>query len=85
MSDGWEYEMDWDFYPDGRGEHLLDKVSADIAAGQFGGVEEFCADGTFTRENITSFRTHHDAIVANGIGSAVIVFEKKRSGGALPT
>ena len=40
-SDAWDYEMARDFSPGGRGEHLLDKVKADIAAGKFGRVEEF--------------------------------------------
>ena len=43
-SDGWDYEMERDFSPGGRGEHLLDKVKADIAAGKFRPVEEFCVN-----------------------------------------
>ena len=42
--DEWDKEMVRDFSPGGRGEHLLDKVKADIAAGKFRPVEEFCAE-----------------------------------------
>ena len=45
-SDGWDYEMERDFSPGGRGEHLLDKVKADIAAGKFRRIEEFCVNET---------------------------------------
>ena len=47
-SDGWDYEMERDFSPGGHGAHLLDKVKADIAAGKFRRVEEFCANETLT-------------------------------------
>ena len=42
--DEWDQEMERDFSPGGRGGHLLDKVKADIAAGKFGRVEEFCGN-----------------------------------------
>ena len=43
-NDAWDYEMARDFSPGGRGERLLDKVKADIAAGKFRRVEEFCVN-----------------------------------------
>ena len=43
-SDGWDDEMERDFSPGGGGEHLLEKVKADIAAGKFRPVEEFCVN-----------------------------------------
>ena len=43
-SDDWDHEMERYFSPGGRGGHLLDKVKADIAAGKFRRVEEFCGD-----------------------------------------
>ena len=43
-SDDWDHEMERDFSPGGRGGHLLDKVKADIAAGKFRRVEEFCGN-----------------------------------------
>ena len=42
--DDWDKEMVKDFSPGGRGAHLVDKVKADIAAGKFRPVEEFCAE-----------------------------------------
>ena len=42
--DDWDKEMVKDFSPGGRGAHLVDKVKADIAAGKFRHVEEFCAE-----------------------------------------
>ena len=41
--DEWDREMAEDFSSGGRGAHLLDRVKADIAAGKFQPVEEFCA------------------------------------------
>lgn len=43
-SDEWDKQMAKDFSPGGRGAHLVEKVKADIAAGKFRPVEEFCAD-----------------------------------------
>ncbi len=40
----WDREMERDFAPGGKGEGLLAKVEADIAAGKFRPVEEFCAE-----------------------------------------
>jgi hypothetical protein len=40
----WDKEMERDFAPGGRGAGLLAKVEADIAAGKFRPVEEFCAE-----------------------------------------
>jgi hypothetical protein len=42
--DEWDRQMEKDFSPGGRGAHLLEKVEADIAAGKFRPVEEFCAE-----------------------------------------
>ncbi len=43
-SDGWDDEMERDFSPGGGGEYLLEKGKADIAAGKFRPVEEFCVN-----------------------------------------
>ncbi len=42
--DDWDKQMVQDFSPEGRGAHLVEKVKADIAAGKFRPVEEFCAE-----------------------------------------
>ena len=42
--DDWDKEMAQDFSPGGRGAHLVEKVKADVAAGKFRPVEEFCAE-----------------------------------------
>lgn len=40
----WDKQIERDFAPGGRGERLIAKVEADIAAGGFRPVEEFCAE-----------------------------------------
>jgi hypothetical protein len=42
--DDWDKEMAQDFSPGGRAAHLVEKVKADIATGEFCPVEEFCAE-----------------------------------------
>ena len=42
--DDWDKQMVKDFSPGGRGEHMVEKVKADIAAGKFRPMEEFGAE-----------------------------------------
>ncbi len=42
--EAWDKEFERDFGPGGRGERLMANVEADIAAGKFRPVEEFCAE-----------------------------------------
>jgi hypothetical protein len=42
--DAWDRQMVEDFSPGGRGEHLVEKVKADIAAGKFRPVDDLCAE-----------------------------------------
>ncbi|HME07610.1 MAG TPA: hypothetical protein VKG25_11180 [Bryobacteraceae bacterium] len=42
--DDWDREMLQDFSAGGRGAHLVERVKADITAGKYRPVEEFCAE-----------------------------------------
>lgn len=42
--DDWDKQMAPDFSPGGRGASLVEKVKADIEAGRFRPIEEFCGD-----------------------------------------
>ena len=42
--DDWDKQMATDFFPGGRGARLVEKVKANVAAGRFRPVEEFCGD-----------------------------------------
>jgi hypothetical protein len=40
----WDNQLERDFAPGGRGEFLLEKVEAGIAAGKFRDIEDVCAE-----------------------------------------
>ena len=42
--DDWDKQMATDFSPGGRGARLVEKVKANVAAGRFRPVEEFCGE-----------------------------------------
>ena len=46
----WDQEMERDFAPGGRGEHLLTEVQADIAAGRTKPLAEVLAEAKANRE-----------------------------------
>ena len=46
----WDQEMERDFAPGGRGEHLLAEVQADIAAGRTKPLAEVLAEAKANRE-----------------------------------
>ena len=48
--DDWDKQMATDFSPGGRGARLVEKVKANMAAGRFRPVEEFCGDPKQTRK-----------------------------------
>ena len=48
--DDWDKQMATDFSPGGRGARLVEKVKANVAAGRFRPVEEFCGDPKQTRK-----------------------------------
>ncbi len=48
--DDWDKQMARDFSAGGTGEHLLEKVKADIAAGKFRPIEEFCVEQQHKRK-----------------------------------
>ena len=48
--DDWDKQMATDFSPGGRDALWVEKVKANVAAGRFRPVEEFCGDPKQTRK-----------------------------------